>query len=102
MSGGWCRAAAKGIWLIVQVAPNAKRNEVTGIHGDALKIRLRAQPVEGKANEALIGYLAAALDIPRSAISILHGHAGRRKTIEIGVTGLDCDAVGRLLLGAPA
>lgn len=53
------------------------------MHGDALKIRLAAPPVDGKANDALQRYLAEALAIPRSAITLKSGQTSRRKVIEI-------------------
>ncbi len=82
----------------VQVVPNAKRSEVVGMHGDAVKIRLQAQPVEGKANEALIRFIAETLDLPKSAIVISHGQTGRRKLLEIAADGLTLDMLRQTLL----
>lgn len=74
----------------VVIQPKASRDEIVGRHGDAIKIKLTAPPVEGKANAALIAFLAKKLGIPKSAITILRGHASRRKTIAItGVTSAD-------------
>lgn len=84
----WCRAMPSGIRLNVQITPNAKKTEVIGVLDEALKIRLQAQPIEGKANEALIRFLAAALKVPRSAITITHGLTSKCKTIEVAATGL--------------
>lgn len=89
----WCCAAPKGVRLTVQVMPNAKRTEVIGVLGGVLKVRLQAQPIEGRANEVLIRYLAEALDVPRSAIAIVHGHTAKRKVVDIGVEGLTPDTV---------
>lgn len=97
MSRDWCSAISKGVRVIVQITPNAKKSEVIGVHDDALKLRLRAQPIEGKANEALTRYLADRLDVPKSAVTITHGHTNKRKIIEISTATLTVDDVRRLL-----
>lgn len=66
------------------VQPRAARTEVDGRHGDAIKIRIAAPPVDGAANEELIRFLAKALSLPRSAVRLTGGATGRRKTVEIG------------------
>ena len=70
-----------GAILTVQVQPKASRTECVGIHGGALKIRVAAPPVDGKANEALIAFLAERLDVPPSSIAIHAGAAGRQKRV---------------------
>jgi uncharacterized protein (TIGR00251 family) len=74
--------------LAVQVQPNAKKTEVVGLIGDALKIRLHAPALEGKANEALIRFLADSLKLPKSAITLTHGQSNRRKLLELRASGL--------------
>jgi uncharacterized protein (TIGR00251 family) len=96
MSGDWCCAAPGGIRIAVQLAPNAKKTEVTGVHDGALKIRLQAPPVEGKANEALLRFLAERLQAPKSAVRLLHGQTSKRKLVE--VTGLNPEAAAQLLV----
>jgi uncharacterized protein (TIGR00251 family) len=66
----------------VRVVPRASRTEVAGVHAGALRVRLAAPPVDGKANAALIRFLSAALSIPRAEIRILRGESSRSKTIE--------------------
>jgi uncharacterized protein (TIGR00251 family) len=100
MSRGWCSALPAGIRLAVQITPNAKKTEVIGVLDDALKLKLQAQPIEGKANEALIKYLAAALSVPRSAVTITHGLTNKRKLIEVKSAGLTVEEVERLLVAA--
>jgi hypothetical protein len=69
------------------VQPRASRDEVSGVYGDALKIRLAAPPVDGAANDALVKFLAALFAVPRRAVRILAGESSRSKLIEIdGVT----------------
>jgi len=71
----------------VRVQPRASRDEVSGVYGDALKIRLAAPPVDGAANDALVNFLAALFAVPRRAVRILAGESSRSKLIEIdGVT----------------
>ena len=67
----------------MHVVPRARTTEVAGRHGDALKIRLAAPPVDGAANEELIRFLAERLSVPRSAVTIAAGLTGRRKTVKI-------------------
>ena len=98
MSGTWCSALAGGVRLAVQIAPNAKKTQVAGVQGDALKLKLQAQPIEGKANKALIRYLAQALAVPRSAVVITHGHTSKRKLVAVVSTTLTPEVVGAMLL----
>ena len=69
--------------LQVHVVPNARSDVVVGEHGGALKIKLRAQPIEGKANAALLRFLAEQLKLPRKAIVLKSGEKSRDKTIQI-------------------
>jgi len=74
----------------VRVQPRANRNEIAGIHGGALKIRLQAPALENKANDALVEFLAGLLKRPKSAVRILSGERSRTKRIEIhGATKRD-------------
>ena len=86
--------------LALQITPNAKKTDVIGVLDDALKLKLQAQPIEGKANEALIRYLAGVLAVPRSAVVITHGMTGKRKLVEVRCETLTPVTVAALLLGA--
>lgn len=70
--------------LIVAVVPNARRTEAAGLHGDALRVRLAAPAIEGRANEALVAWLAQQLGVARRAVALTHGAASRRKRLVIG------------------
>ena len=73
--------------IAFQVQPRAKRTEVVGWHDDAIKIRLRAPPVDGAANDELVRFLAKQTGMPRSAITIVSGRTSRKKRISLeGVT----------------
>lgn len=65
------------------IVPGAKRNEIVGKHGDAIKIKLKAPPVDGKANEALIDFLSETLQIQKSKIEIVRGETSRQKFVSI-------------------
>ncbi len=75
----------------VRVQPRASRSRVEGIHGDALKVRVNAPPVDGAANEAVVDVLAEALGVPRRMIRIVAGESSRSKVVE--VTGIGAAAV---------
>lgn len=79
----WLTKKGTDIVIAVHVVPRASRNEISGEFNDSLKIRLKAPPVEGKANKALRKFLAEKLNIPLNAISIITGDTGRRKRIRI-------------------
>jgi uncharacterized protein len=98
MSRAWCSALPGGVRMAVQIAPNAKKTEVIGVFDGALKLKLQAQPIEGKANEALVRFLAGVLAVPRSALTITHGQTNKRKLIEVVSATLTPEAVERLLL----
>jgi uncharacterized protein (TIGR00251 family) len=101
MSRAWCSALPGGVRIAVQITPNAKKTEVIGVLDDALKLKLQAQPIEGKANEALVRFLAGALAVPRSAVTITHGQTNKRKLIEVVSASLTPEAVERLLMPRP-
>lgn len=80
----WYRVTADGcVTLTLHIQPGAKKTELAGLHGDALKIRLAAPPVDGKANEALLKFIAETLGMAKTAITLKSGHASRRKILEI-------------------
>ena len=93
MSRHWCSVIPGGIRLAVQIAPNAKKTEIIGALEDALKIKLHAPPVDGRANEALIRYIADTLHIPKSAVSITHGFTSKKKLLEIHALHLTVELV---------
>ncbi len=98
MSRHWCSAIPGGVRVAVQVMPNAKKTEVVGVQDEALKIRLQAPALEGRANEALIRYLARQLDVPKSAITLTHGQTNKRKLLEVKAPGLTPEQVQQVLL----
>jgi uncharacterized protein len=77
------RNAESGAAIVVMVTPRAGKDEITGMQGDAIKIRLAAAPVDGGANEALVKFLAKCLDLRQNAIEIVAGHSSRKKLVSI-------------------
>jgi hypothetical protein len=69
--------------LELHVQPGAKRDEVVGLHGERLKIRTSAPPVDGRANRHLLDFLAQCFGVPKSAVSLLRGETSRQKTVRI-------------------
>ncbi|MBP6668034.1 MAG: DUF167 domain-containing protein [Gemmatimonadales bacterium] len=87
-----------GIRLTCHVQPRASRTECAGRHGDALKIRLAAPPVDGAANEALLRFLADRLGVSRGAVTLRAGASSRRKVVEVQGVGPET-AAARLEVG---
>lgn len=79
----------------VTVSPGAARTELAGRHGEGWRVRVSAPPERGRANEALVRLLAAALGVPREHVRIAGGHGSRRKIIE--VHGLEAAEIARRL-----
>ena len=75
--------------------PRASRDEVAGLQGEAVKVRVTAPPVEGEANDAVVRLLARSLEVPRSSVTIARGQGGRRKRVRI--EGLEAAEVRRRL-----
>jgi uncharacterized protein (TIGR00251 family) len=84
-----------GVRLRVRVQPRASRTGLAGVHGDQLRIRLTAPPVDGAANDALIRFLAERLEVPRAAVRVEAGAAGRSKLVV--VDGITLEAARRRL-----
>jgi uncharacterized protein len=77
------RAHPEGTSLRVRVAPGARATEVAGLHGGALRVRVAAPPVDGKANAALLGFLAARLGLRPRDLRLAAGGSGRDKLVVI-------------------
>ena len=69
--------------MTVAVVPQARRTGADGFHDGALRVRLTAAPIDGKANDALIAWLSEALNLPKRAVRVLHGGSSRRKQLDI-------------------
>lgn len=87
----WLQPDGDGAILRLHIQPGAKKTEVAGQHGEALKIRLAAPPVDGKANACLIDFLARQLGVAKAAVELISGDTSRAKRVR--VYGVDADAV---------
>lgn len=79
----WRRSDGNALVLTLHVQPGAKRTEVAGLYGDALKLRLAAPPVDGKANAELVRFLADAFGVPARAVTLVRGETSRQKIVRI-------------------
>lgn len=80
----WYRWDGEDLVLVCHIQPGASRSGFAGLYGEAIKIRVAAPPVDGRANAALVLFLAEAFGVPRSQISLLAGESGRSKRLRIG------------------
>ncbi|WP_339135195.1 MAG: DUF167 domain-containing protein [Candidatus Electrothrix sp. GW3-4] len=81
--------------LSLYVQPRSGQNAIVGLHGDAVKLRLNAPPVDGKANKAVIAFWAKTLKIPKAAVTIKSGLQSRLK--KIALTGVDEEQIRQLV-----
>lgn len=73
----------------IHVMPNAPQTQITGLHDGALRVRLKAPPVDGKANLALQAWLASVLGLPRASIELIRGETARRKQLRVAANHVD-------------
>lgn len=80
----WYRYDSEHVLLLtLHIQTRAKRTEVVGLHGDALKLKLSAPPIEGKANAVLLRFLAERFDVPLNQVILKQGEKSRHKIVEI-------------------
>lgn len=79
----WYRRNGDLLTLTLHVQPGAKRTEMAGLHGEALKIRLAAPPVEGRANEALLKFIANIFGVPLRQVELKQGGQSRHKVVSV-------------------
>jgi len=83
------RAVSDGVEIAVRVQARASRSEIVGVHDDALKVRVKAAPVEGAANDELTKLLAKRLKVARSSVEVVRGHTARSKRVRVTGIGLE-------------
>lgn len=79
----WYRRDGESLSLTLHVQPGAKRTEISGLHGEALKIRLAAPPIEGRANEALLRFIADTFGVPLRQVELKQGGQSRHKVVMV-------------------
>ncbi|MFH1260135.1 MAG: DUF167 domain-containing protein [Elusimicrobiota bacterium] len=92
----WYKYYPDRIELYIKVIPQAGKNQIVGIQGEQLKIKLTAPPVDGKANENLIDFLTETLPIKRSQLKIIRGLTSRSKVIEISGPSIKIEHLAQL------
>lgn len=97
----WLRTDGDDLLLSLHIQPGAKTTAIVGLHGEALKIRLAAPPVDGKANACLVAFLAERLGVPKSRIELVGGETSRAKRLRVVGAGATL-AVERLQAKAPS
>ena len=98
MTKEWLSRTNAGYRIAVQVSPNAKKTEIIASDGEALRIKLQAQPVDVKANEALVLLFAKKLRTPKRNVTITHGLSAKRKLLEIGLPDMPEEELEKQLL----
>jgi len=81
-----CTVTGDGIVLNLHIQPRASKNEVCGVQGDALKIRLTSPPVDGAANKLCREFLADLFHVPKSAVEIISGETSRHKRVKVSAS----------------
>ena len=79
----WYRCSDDVITLTLHVQPGARRSEIVGLHGDALKLKLAAPPIEGRANEALLKFISGLFGVPTRQVELRQGAQSRHKVVEV-------------------
>jgi uncharacterized protein (TIGR00251 family) len=85
----WAKRSPQGWLLAVHAQPGAKRTEISGLHGDALKVRVAAPPAEGRANDELAAFVAEALGVPKKSVTVVKGARSRHKTVSVAAPQAD-------------
>ena len=93
MTSSWHRNEGDAVILTLHVQPGAKRSEISGLHGDALKIRLAAPPIDGRANEALLRFIADLFAVPLRNVELLRGAQSRHKMVKITGSAVSADSL---------
>ena len=79
----WIKTAKDGVRLSIHLNPRASRDAIDGLHGEALKIKIKAPPVDGKANAYLLDFLAKTLGVSKASVSLERGETSREKTVVV-------------------
>jgi uncharacterized protein len=83
----WITEKPEGVVITIFVQPRASKNRIAGLHGDAIKVKLTAPPVDNAANKMCVEYLAKCLNIPKSSLEIISGQTSRTKQIRVRDVG---------------
>lgn len=87
MTASPCRWEGETLVLFLQLQPKASRSEFAGLHGERYKLRIQAPPIDGRANLALLEFLAGVFGVPRARVTLRSGEGARQKTVAIDRPG---------------
>lgn len=90
---GWYRRHGDLLTLTLHIQPGAKRSEIAGLHGEALKLRLAAPPIEGRANEALLKFIAGLFGVPLRQVELRQGGQSRHKVVVVSGSSVDPESL---------
>jgi hypothetical protein len=90
---GWYRRSGDVITLTLHVQPGAKHSGIAGLHGEALKLRLAAPPVEGRANDALLKFIAELFGVPLRQVELRQGGQSRHKVVAVSGSAIDPESL---------
>jgi uncharacterized protein (TIGR00251 family) len=93
MQPTWYRRNGEVITLNLHIQPGAKRSEIVGLHGEALKIKLAAPPIEGRANEALLKFIAGLFGVPLRNTELKQGGQSRHKVVAVTGSAVDPESL---------
>lgn len=93
MQTNWYRRNGEVITLTLHVQPGAKHSEIVGMHGEALKIKLAAPPIEGRANEALLKFIAELFAVPLRKVELKQGGQSRHKVVAVSGSHIDPESL---------
>lgn len=77
----WLKKHERGTLLRLYIQPGASRSELSGVHGERLKVKIKAPPRDGEANEALIEFFSEVLKVPKAKIFLVRGESSRQKDL---------------------
>lgn len=89
----WYKQDPEGLTLYLQVQPGAKKTEIIAVHDQELKIRLQAPPIEGRANQVLLKWIAQLFDVPIRQVALKRGEKSRHKVLVIRGSLMDPDTI---------
>lgn len=83
----WYNWRGQELYLSIYLQPGASKDRIVGIHGDCIKISLTSPPIDGRANEHLIRFIAKCFDVPKSRVELIKGETGRVKIVKVDKPG---------------
>ena len=87
----WMKENKNGTSLLLHIQPGASKSELAGVHGDRLKLKIKAPPRDGEANEAVIEFIAEKLSLPKSKVHLIRGQTSRQKEVSVELSAAETE-----------